>query len=105
MTYVRPLIIAAALGVSLAGCFGDSPLEPAEHADRPALASTASTGGTTNLGTLGGGTSTAYGINGSGQIVGSSQTQASVDHAFYWQAGTMTDMGTLGGSYSYARGI
>jgi probable HAF family extracellular repeat protein len=56
-------------------------------------------GNLTDLGTLGGTFSTAYGINSNGRIVGLSTTASGERHAFYWQSGVMTDMGTLGGSY------
>ena len=59
-----------------------------------------------DLGTLGGSTSCAYGINDSGQIVGYSTTASGeYHHACLWSDGVMTDLGTLGGSNSYARGI
>ena len=58
----------------------------------------------TDLGTLGGEFSIAFGINGRGQVVGNSWTADGVTHAFLWEKGTMTDLGTLGGN-SYARGI
>jgi probable HAF family extracellular repeat protein len=59
----------------------------------------------TDLGTLGGSYSYAYGINDSGQVVGYSRTAGGLDHAFMWSGGTMTDLGTLGGTYSRAYGI
>ena len=43
-----------------------------------------------NLGTLGGGSSTASGISASGQVVGSSYTSGNIDsHAFVVQAGAL----------------
>lgn len=50
----------------------------------------------TDLGTLGGPTSTALGINDQGQIVGSADTEEGYRHAYLWQEGHMTDLGTLG---------
>jgi probable HAF family extracellular repeat protein len=63
-------------------------------------------GGTmTDLGTLGGPISVAFGINDLGQIVGRSRTATGEPHAFLYEQGAMTDLGTLGGNYSSARAI
>ena len=60
----------------------------------------------TDLGTLGGTDSYAYGINASGQVVGYCHTTGNAaDHAFLYSGSTMTDLGTLGGTDSYANGI
>jgi len=59
----------------------------------------------TNLGTLGGNQSYAYGINNSGQVVGNSLDSSGNTHAFLYSSGTMTDLGTLGGSLSWAYAI
>ena len=60
----------------------------------------------TDLGTLGGTTSNATGINASGQVVGSSTTAGdTVTHAFLYSAGTMLDLGTLGGDNSFGQAI
>jgi probable HAF family extracellular repeat protein len=61
----------------------------------------------TDLGTLGGNSAAAYGINGSGVIVGvSSLTGNAVNHAFMYSSGTMTDLGVLdSGTFSEALGI
>ncbi len=63
-------------------------------------------GGTmTDLGTLGGPESAAYGINDQGQVVGWSQISGTY-HAFLYSGGGMIDLGTLGGgTSSLARGI
>jgi probable HAF family extracellular repeat protein len=47
----------------------------------------------TDLGTLGGSSATAFGINNLGQVVGSSDTAQTVSHAFLWEGGHMTDLG------------
>ena len=64
-------------------------------------------GGASDLGTLGGESSWAYGINESGQVVGASLTTTGERHAFLWTPGQgMQDLGTLGGgTSSTARGI
>ncbi|HYG80050.1 MAG TPA: Ig-like domain repeat protein, partial [Pyrinomonadaceae bacterium] len=60
----------------------------------------------TQLGTLGGATSTATAVNASGRVVGYSETAAGETHAFLYDAGVMTDLGTLpGGTFSYATSI
>jgi len=58
----------------------------------------------TDLGTLGGSSTFAYGLNNLGQVVGSSNTgqmrdpATPVSHAFLWEAGHMTDLGLPAGS-------
>ena len=62
----------------------------------------------TDLGTLGGDYSVAYGLNDRGQIVGRSSVEPGnpyVYHAFLWENNIMTDIGTLSGSTSCARAI
>jgi len=49
----------------------------------------------TDIGTLGGATSTACGINDRGQVVGKSAIATGQLHAFLWDSATMKDLGTL----------
>ena len=51
----------------------------------------------TDLGTLGGTASNAYGINNAGMIAGGANVAGEDQHAFVWRNGHMTDLGTLGG--------
>jgi probable HAF family extracellular repeat protein len=61
---------------------------------------------TTDLGTLGGPTSEALGVNNNIQVVGWSTVPSGDEHAFLWtKAGGMQDLGTLGGSSSRATAI
>src|SRR5262245_19349150 len=50
----------------------------------------------TDLGTLGGSTSSANDINDGGQIVGAATIATGDEHAFCWDNGAMIDLGTLG---------
>ena len=62
----------------------------------------------TDLGTLGGPRSSAFGLNESGEVVGESDTaEPDVSRAFIWSGGAMKNLGTLGGprSLSSGRGI
>src|SRR5580704_4030450 len=62
----------------------------------------------TDLGTLGGAGSYAYGINASGQVVGYSHITGNSNafyQAFLFSGGAMSDLGTFGGHDSYATGI
>jgi len=58
----------------------------------------------TDLGTLGGTASQAYGMNDVGRVVGSAKTVSGQIHAFLWDRSTktMVDLGTLGGTTSEA---
>ena len=58
-----------------------------------------------DLGTLGGASSSAYGINDSGQVVGQADTPGGQHHAFLYNGGKMIDLGTLGGANSSAHDI
>ena len=60
----------------------------------------------TDLGTLGGLYSAAYGVNALGTVVGKADTDTfGTTHAFAWANGQMTDLGTLGGSNSVAYAV
>ncbi len=60
----------------------------------------------TDIGTLGGATSNAYGIADRGHVVGTSAIATGQTHAFLWAKGSvMHDLGTLGGPTSTARAI
>src|SRR4051812_44264560 len=71
----------------------------------PATAGAAPVYTVTDLGTLGGATSSAADVNESGDVVGSSRTASGQVHAFLWHAGSMHDLGTLGGPGSAATGL
>lgn len=58
----------------------------------------------TDLGTLGGGLTSALGVSAKGLVVGESRTAANLNHAFSWN-GNIADLGTLGGLSSSAAGI
>jgi probable HAF family extracellular repeat protein len=64
-----------------------------------------SNGAVTWLATLGGNESAAFGINNSGQIVGSATTAAGETHPFLLSSGRMIDLGTLGGTRGAAKAI
>ena len=63
------------------------------------------TGTMTDLGTLGGTLSEAYGINDNGQVVGWSLTSNGSGRAFLDSNGTMTDLGTVDGIASTATAV
>ncbi len=60
----------------------------------------------TDLGTFGGSSSTALGINDSNKVVGVAYFLGdTINHGFLWQSGVMTDLGTLGGDHSNAYSV
>ena len=70
------------------------------------------TGHMFDIGTLGGASSQAFGLDGRGDAVGTSQTKAGVTHPFLWTprsvrgtSGRMTDLGTLGGTGANAYAV
>jgi probable HAF family extracellular repeat protein len=62
-------------------------------------------GSVTELGTFGGASSQATGVNDSGEVVGFASLSDGYQNAFAEIGGTMIDLGTLGGGSSYAYGI
>jgi probable HAF family extracellular repeat protein len=56
----------------------------------------------TDLGTLGGKRSQAFGINRAGHVVGSAETADGRTHAVVYMRNTLTDLGTFGGDESHA---
>jgi probable HAF family extracellular repeat protein len=65
-----------------------------------------SSGGTIDLGTLGGQYTYANAVNNNGMVVGSGTTSTGMTHAFVWTpSGGISDIGTLGGNYSYAAAV
>lgn len=66
---------------------------------------TLTSGVLTNLGTLGGSWSSAYGINSAGETAGTSLTSQGVFHAFFSGGNALVDLGTLGGQNSYGMAV
>ena len=60
-----------------------------------------------DLGTLGGKTSAALGVNNRGEVIGQADLPGNTGsfHAFIYKFGKMEDLGTLGGLYSSANGL
>jgi probable HAF family extracellular repeat protein len=62
-------------------------------------------GGITELGTLGGDTSSGGWISETGAVFGQSTTTEGLTHAFVWRNGRMRDLGTLGGASTWIRRV
>ena len=98
---IQSLILAAALGIGLGF------VSPVSAQDQSYIVDLNSKT-VTDLGTLGGTSSSAYGINAAGQVVGQSYTAAGPSyHAFITGLNGvgMTDLGALGRYGSSATGI
>jgi probable HAF family extracellular repeat protein len=80
-------------------------LIPALAGEPPRAAAPPGPYAVTDLGTLGGLSAQAYGINEAGQVVGYATTAASQAHAFLWESGVMTDLRTLGGPHSQSQAV
>src|SRR5262245_61670467 len=103
----------AAVALIVAACSGSDSMAP--KSSRPAGDSSGyviATATVTDLGTLGGLTSGATGVNDQGVVVGASLVSCATctpkqtpSHAFRVQSGQMTDLGTLGGKSSAANAI
>jgi len=59
----------------------------------------------TDLGTLGGRSSSAGDMNEKGQVAGTSLTTSGKEHVFLWNGTRMRDVGSLGGDFGYAAAI
>lgn len=98
------------LGASAAGCEAFAISNNGKVAGRCGSGSSAhgffwENGVTQSLGTLGGSSSQAYGVNDAGQVVGVSLTSSGYQGAFLWQNGAMQNLGTLGGNGAGALAI
>jgi probable HAF family extracellular repeat protein len=92
----------AAAGVGISSAAVDIEGNPIDHA------LLFSNGSVIDLGTLGGSSSVANGINSAEQIIGWSNIPSDTNppsHATLWQANVSTDLGTLGGTNSFAMAI
>lgn len=87
---------AAQRGASVLGADGQAAVRISAAAPSPYTV--------TDLGTLGGATTKAMGMNENDQIVGASQSGAYM-HAFLWDDGTLTNLGALGANGSWAYDI
>jgi probable HAF family extracellular repeat protein len=97
--HLRDLHIAV-VGIIVLALLSVSPVRRTRGQSLPSVATSYAV---TDLGTLGGAQSKAYGINGAGWVVGESQTAVGTSHAFVWSGGAMTEMLSL--DQSAARSI
>jgi len=75
------------------------------HGKRTDRAFVVKAGKFTEVGTLGGQNSRAYGMNDRADVVGAAQNSEGAYRAFLWRDNKAEDLGTLGGRHSYAHGV
>src|SRR5215208_3155082 len=95
-------VVAVVVAVGVAVAVGVLSQQPGAQAQDATVAPSYTV---KDLGTLGGPSSSALGINDAGQVVGFASTSEGVAHAFLYERSAtpqMQDLGTLGGNYSSA---
>jgi probable HAF family extracellular repeat protein len=98
-------VVAVVVAVGVAVAVGVLSQQPGAQAQDATVAPSYTV---KDLGTLGGPSSSAFGINDAGQVVGWASTSHGVAHAFLYDLKAtpkMQDLGTLGGNYSDAQDI
>ena len=106
--FARSTVLLAVLATAALACQDDpqSPSTSDDGAGAPVAAVTAAaTYSVKDLGTLGGTSAEAKGINDQGGVVGWSLLANGRTHAFLWRAGKMSDLGALAGGHSEANDI
>jgi len=93
MSTMQRLMAVAIAGLFLGAC--QDPTKPITDnaSSLPQFARIANVTNTTDLGTLGGSFSRAFGINERGQVVGWNGLDNGEEPPFLWKAGTMIDLG------------